>query len=87
MRECRFTEELETEAIKQATEGEHKVVDVAQRLSVSDKSLYLWTQQSSGKKSRSEQTVMVYTFKAINSFLKKWKILFSRFNISFEERK
>ena len=29
----------------------HKVVDVAQRLGISDKSLYLWLRQSNGKQS------------------------------------
>ena len=53
MRKSRFTEEFKAEAIKQVTERGHKVVDVAQRLGVSDKSLYLWTRQSNGKQSSS----------------------------------
>lgn len=53
MRKSRFTEEFKAEAIKQVTERGHKVVDVAQRLGVSDKSLYLWIRQSSGKQSSS----------------------------------
>ena len=51
MRKSQFTEEFKAEAIKQITERGHKVVDVAQRLGVSDKSLYLWLRQSSGKQS------------------------------------
>jgi transposase len=42
MRKSRFTDEFKAEAIKQITERGHKVVDVAQRLGISDKSLYLW---------------------------------------------
>lgn len=53
MRKSRFTEEFKAEAIKQVTERGHKVVDVAQRLGVSDKSLYLWIRQSNGKQSSS----------------------------------
>ena len=53
MRKSRFTEEFKAEAIKQVTERGHKVVDVAQRLGVSDKSLYLWIRQSSGKQTSS----------------------------------
>ena len=53
MRKSRFTEEFKAEAIKQVTERGHKVVDVAQRLGVSDKSLYLWIRQSSGKQTTS----------------------------------
>lgn len=51
MRKSRFTEEFKAEAIKQVTERGHKVADVAQRLGVSDKSLYLWIRQSSSKQS------------------------------------
>lgn len=51
MRKSRFTDEFKAEAIKQITERGHKVVDVAQRLGVSDKSLYLWLRQSNGKQS------------------------------------
>lgn len=53
MRKSRFTEEFKAETIKQVTERGHKVVDVAQRLGVSDKSLYLWIRQSSGKQTSS----------------------------------
>ena len=51
MRKSRFTDEFKAEAIKQITERGHKVVDVAQRLGISDKSLYLWLRQSNGKQS------------------------------------
>lgn len=51
MRKSRFTDEFKAEAIKQITERGHKVVDVAQRLGVSDKSLYLWLRRSNGKQS------------------------------------
>ncbi len=44
-------EEFKAEAIKQITERGHKAVDVAQQLYVSDKSLYLWPRQTSGKQS------------------------------------
>ncbi len=51
MRKSRFTDEFKAEAIKQKTERGHKVVDVAQRLGISDKSLYRWLRQSNEKQS------------------------------------
>lgn len=51
MRKSRFTDEFKAEAIKQITERCHKVVDVAQRFGISDKSLYLWLRQSNRKQS------------------------------------
>ena len=38
----RYPEEFKIEAVKQVTERGHGVVDVAKRLGMSDKSLYLW---------------------------------------------
>ena len=38
MRKSRITEEFKAEAIKQVTDRGHKVVDVAQRLGVKEKS-------------------------------------------------
>jgi transposase len=38
----RYPTEFKAEAVKQVTERCHGVVDVAKRLGISDKSLYLW---------------------------------------------
>ncbi len=38
----RYPAEFKAEAVKQVTERGHGVVDVAKRLGMSDKSLYLW---------------------------------------------
>lgn len=42
MKGVRYSEEFKAEAIKQVTERGFGVVEVAQRLGVSDKSLYKW---------------------------------------------
>jgi transposase len=42
MKRVRYPAEFEAEAVKQVTERGHGVVDVAKRLGMSDKSLYLW---------------------------------------------
>jgi transposase len=42
----RYTAEFKAEAVKQVTERGHGVVEVAKRLGISDKSLYVWLKQS-----------------------------------------
>ena len=42
MKRIRYPAEFKAEAAKQVTERGHGVVDVAKRLGMSDKSLYLW---------------------------------------------
>ena len=42
MKSARYPAEFKAEAVKQVTERGHGVVEVAKRLGMSDKSLYLW---------------------------------------------
>ena len=42
MNRVRYPAEFKAEAVKQVTERGHGVVDVAKRLGMSEKSLYLW---------------------------------------------
>jgi len=42
MRGIRYTDEFKTEALKQITERGHSTVEVANRLGITDKSLYRW---------------------------------------------
>jgi len=42
----RYTAEFKAEAIKQVTDRGHGVVEVAKRLGISDKSLYVWLKQA-----------------------------------------
>ena len=42
MKRIRYPAEFKAEAVKQVIERGHGVVDVAKRLGMSDKSLYLW---------------------------------------------
>jgi transposase len=42
MKRVRYPAQFKAEAVKQVTERGHGVVDVAKRLGMSDKSLYLW---------------------------------------------
>jgi transposase len=42
MKRVRYTAEFKSEAVRQVIDRGHGVVDVAKRLGVSDKSLYLW---------------------------------------------
>lgn len=46
MKRVRYPAEFKAEAVKQVTERDHGVVDVAKRLGMSDKSLYLWVRLS-----------------------------------------
>ena len=46
MSSIRYTAEFKAEAVKQVTERGHGVVDVAKRLGISDKSLYVWLKQA-----------------------------------------
>ena len=48
----KFTEEFREEAVKQVTERGYKVQEVANRLGVSSKSLYLWLKQARGNGGR-----------------------------------
>ena len=41
----RYTEDLKAEAVKQVTDRDHPVADVANRLGVSIRSLYAWRKQ------------------------------------------
>lgn len=42
MRGIRYTDEFKAEAVKQITERGHSTVEVANRLGITDKSLYRW---------------------------------------------
>ena len=42
MKRVRYPAQFKAQAVKQVTERGHGVVDVAKRLGMSDKSLYLW---------------------------------------------
>ena len=46
MKRARYPAEFKAEAVKQVTDRGHGVVEVAKRLGVSDKSLYLWVRLS-----------------------------------------
>ncbi|MCV2356004.1 transposase [Paucibacter sp. B2R-40] len=46
MSRARYAPEFKAEAVKQVTERGHGVVEVAKRLGISDKSLYLWVRQA-----------------------------------------
>ena len=50
MKGIRYTAEFKAEAIKQITERGHSAIDVAQRLGISIKSLYKWTQEAHSHK-------------------------------------
>jgi len=49
MKRVRYTAEFKSEAVRQVTDRGHGVVDVAKRLGVSDKSLYLWVRLAKGQ--------------------------------------
>lgn len=42
MRDIRYTDEFKAEVLKQITERGHNTVEVANRLGITDKSLYRW---------------------------------------------
>jgi transposase len=46
MKKVSYTAEFKAEAVKQVIERGHGVVEVSNRLGVSDKSLYLWVRQA-----------------------------------------
>lgn len=46
MKRVSYTAEFKAEAVKQVIERGHGVVEVSDRLGVSDKSLYLWVRQA-----------------------------------------
>ena len=46
MKRVRYPAEFKAEAVKQVTDRGHGVVEVAKRLGISDKSLYLWVRLS-----------------------------------------
>ena len=61
MKGTRYTAEFKAEAVKQVTERGHGVVEVAQRLGVSDKSLYAWVKlvrQQAGKPAAGDMVVL-----------------------------
>ena len=51
MKRIRYPAEFKAEALKQVIERGHGVVDVAKRLGMSDKSLYLWVRLAQQQKS------------------------------------
>ncbi|AYM97125.1 IS3 family transposase [Acidovorax sp. 1608163] len=69
MKRVRYPAEFKAEAVKQVTERGHGVVDVAKRLGMSDKSLYLWVrlakeQSSAGGAETSQLKAEVSRLKA-----------------------
>lgn len=69
MKRVRYPAEFKAEAVKQVTERGHGVVDVAKRLGVSDKRLYLWVrlakeQSSAGGAEASQLKAEVSRLKA-----------------------
>lgn len=53
MKRVRYPAEFKAEAVKQVTERGYGVVDVAKRLGMSDKSLYLWVRLAQEQKGSS----------------------------------
>ena len=49
MKRVRYPAEFKAEAVKQVSERGHGVVEVAKRLGMSDKSLYLWVRLAKGQ--------------------------------------
>jgi transposase len=68
MKSVRYAAEFKAEAVKQVTERGHAVVEVAQRLDVSDKSLYVWI-----KKARQQSTPLTGDVVALRSELARLK--------------
>lgn len=52
MKRVRYPAEFKAEAVRQGTGRGHGVAEVAERLGVSDKSLYLWARQAKEQQSR-----------------------------------
>ena len=50
----KYTEEFKAEAVRQVRERDYTVQEVARRIGVSPKSLYLWVRQSRGSHVTSE---------------------------------
>ena len=66
MKRVRYPAEFKAEAVKQVTERGHGVVDVAKRLGMSDKSLYLWVrlaQQQQGVGNGENTTLKAEVFR------------------------
>jgi transposase len=55
MKRVRYPAEFKSEAVKQVTDRGHGVVEVAKRLSISDKSLYLWVRLSKEQQGAASQ--------------------------------
>ncbi len=55
MSTARFTEEFKLEAVKQITQHQRPVAEVAQRLGVSTHSLYVWVKQHGTSAQQREQ--------------------------------
>ena len=54
----KYTEEFKSEAVKQVRERGYSVQEVARRIGVSPKSLYLWVKQSRGGHVANEMDVV-----------------------------
>ena len=64
MKTVRYPAEFKAEAVRQVTERGHGVVDVAKRLGMSDKSLYLWvllTKDRAVWRRRPKNPVMIHS--------------------------
>jgi len=55
MSKARFTEEFKLEAVKQVTQHQRPVAEVAQRLGVSTHSLYIWAKRYGKSAQQREQ--------------------------------
>jgi len=71
---ARYTDEFKAEAVKQVTERGHGVVEVAKRLGISDKSLYVWlkkSQKNSGSSDKSEVLALKSEINRMKAELKR----------------
>ncbi len=58
MSTARFTEEFKLEAVKQITQHQRPVAEVAKRLGVSTHSLYVWVKRYGKPRSNASKTVL-----------------------------
>lgn len=70
MKRVSYPAEFKAEAVKQVTERGHGVVDVAKRLGMSDKSLYLWVRLAKEKSGTGGAKTSLLKLKAEVSRLK-----------------
>ena len=71
---ARYTDEFKAEAVKQVTERGHGVVEVAKRLGISDKSLYVWlkkSQKNSGVSDKNEVQALKSEINRMKAELKR----------------